>query len=216
MTISTGDEYVITEVQEHADLGWVFFWNSRAFVESGDLSDALGGNGPYLVDRRDGSVHRFGTASSVEKYVKSYTETGDPFAHEVRPPDPRWMPAEERRIVAAEEALGHRFPSGLRERYATNNAGEVMTPGYPTDFPYWTLHPVWDPTSRRSVRKTTNHVVRETESAHEAWGDLLPAGSVVVGSNGTGDLLLLLAGSDEPCWWDHETGQTHPVSTSWQ
>jgi hypothetical protein len=37
----------------------------------------------------------------------------------------------------------------------------------------------------------------------------------VVASNGTGDLLVLPEGSDDPAWWDHETGQLNPVTTDW-
>jgi hypothetical protein len=56
-----------------------------------------------------------------------------------------------------------------------------------------------------------NHIVHETREAHDTIPNL-PAGSVVIAENGTGDLLLLLAHGDEVAWWDHETGQTEPVT----
>jgi hypothetical protein len=45
-------------------------------------------------------------------------------------------------------------------------------------------------------------------------GDL-PAGSVVIAANGTGDLLLLPADRDDVVWWDHETGEIEPVVVNW-
>jgi hypothetical protein len=40
------------------------------------------------------------------------------------------------------------------------------------------------------MARTANQVVGETREAHDAIGDV-PAGSIVVAGNGTGDLLLL-------------------------
>lgn len=37
----------------------------------------------------------------------------------------------------------------------------------------------------------------------------------MVAENGTGDLLVLLPDRSEPAWWDHETGEVHPVRTDW-
>jgi hypothetical protein len=47
-----------------------------------------------------------------------------------------------------------------------------------------------DPSDRRRMARTANQVVGETREAHDAIGDV-PAGSIVVAGNGTGDLLLL-------------------------
>jgi hypothetical protein len=65
------------------------------------------------------------------------------------------------------------------------------------------------------MKRTTNHIVRETEEAHESLQGALPAGTVVVAANGTGDLLVLPPDGDQPAWWDHETGELHPVETGW-
>jgi hypothetical protein len=56
-----------------------------------------------------------------------------------------------------------------------------------------------------------NHIARETEEAQAE----LPDGALVIASNGTGDRLLLLAGGDEPHFFDHETGETRPVEIDW-
>lgn len=54
--------------------GWVFFYNTRRFVETGDLDWALGGNAPLIVDRDSGQVIPTGTARPVEAYVACYRE----------------------------------------------------------------------------------------------------------------------------------------------
>ena len=76
------------------------------------------------------------------------------------------------------------------------------------------LHPVWDDGDRRRAKRTAGHVVRETEEAREAVPDL-PEGAVVIAADGSGDLLVLLEGEDEPRRHDHETGELEPVATDW-
>src|SRR5262245_24620835 len=63
------------DILEH-DFGWVFFWGSN------DPSVLLAGNAPFIVDRKDGSLHLTGTAFPVERYIESYARTGRtyPFA----------------------------------------------------------------------------------------------------------------------------------------
>lgn len=64
---------VLTGDQEFA-VGWVFFYDSERHQESGDLSDAIAGNSPILVDREDGTTVSTGTAHPVERYVEAYSE----------------------------------------------------------------------------------------------------------------------------------------------
>jgi hypothetical protein len=52
--------------------GWVFFYDSRRYVEGGSISDALGGNAPLIVSKRDGAVHVTGTANPVEHYIREF------------------------------------------------------------------------------------------------------------------------------------------------
>jgi Immunity protein 35 len=42
--------------------GWVFFWESKRFLETNKTRDRLAGNAPILVDRIDGEVRVTGTA----------------------------------------------------------------------------------------------------------------------------------------------------------
>ena len=106
------------------------------------------------------------------------------------------FPVGEDRIEEAEGELGRQLPVALRDRLMRDNGGEIEVDGYPGDNPIWYLHPVWDPSDRRRVARTANHIVRETREAHDTIGDL-PAGSIVIADNGTGDLLLVLADDDD-------------------
>jgi len=59
------------------DFGWVFFFNTRAYVETGDINDALGGNGPLIVDRASGQLHEGGTAYPLEHYIRVFKRDGN-------------------------------------------------------------------------------------------------------------------------------------------
>jgi hypothetical protein len=82
----------------------------------------------------------------------------------------------------------------------------------PTAPSEWPLHPVWDASSRETMRLTARHIVRAQQSAHE-WS--VPQGSIEIAENGTGDRLLLMPASDEVFFWDHETGETERVEVDW-
>jgi hypothetical protein len=55
--------------------GWVFYYQSRAYLETPDDSHALVGNGPIVVDRHM-QAHQLGTALSVDEYIAAY-RSGD-------------------------------------------------------------------------------------------------------------------------------------------
>ena len=54
--------------------GWVFFYQAKEYIEMGTLSSMLGGNSPFVVNRKDGSVHPLGTAHSANVYIKEYAQ----------------------------------------------------------------------------------------------------------------------------------------------
>ena len=67
---------VLKESTIECEFGWVFFYGPA------DPSIAVAGNAPFILDRKDGSVHSTGTAYPVEQYVESYARVGRayPFA----------------------------------------------------------------------------------------------------------------------------------------
>ena len=57
---------------------WVFFYNSSKFLETGDISYALAGNAPFIVDKYRGELHVTGTAYSIEFYMDQFEKTNLP------------------------------------------------------------------------------------------------------------------------------------------
>jgi hypothetical protein len=49
---------------EAHELAWIVRWTCREYLRTGNRAFALTGNGPYLVDRVDGSLHRTGVLSA--------------------------------------------------------------------------------------------------------------------------------------------------------
>lgn len=54
----------VAHVERH-ELVWIVSWTSEEYLRTRDPSFMLIGNGPYLVDRLDGSLHRIGVVSAV-------------------------------------------------------------------------------------------------------------------------------------------------------
>jgi len=68
------DTVCITEVLERP-FGWVFYYNSKRFVETGDDKFRRIGNYPVLVDRHSCTLHPTGLGN-IEDYIERYEKTG--------------------------------------------------------------------------------------------------------------------------------------------
>lgn len=66
-------EMVITKVEPHP-LGWVIFYTSRPYHETGDFKFAIAGNAPYLVSHEDGTMIPTGTRPPVEDRIQEAAE----------------------------------------------------------------------------------------------------------------------------------------------
>lgn len=62
---------VDNETKEYK-FGWVFFYQSKLFLETGKIGYALAGNAPIVVTRKDGKVHSTGTALPIERYLAEF------------------------------------------------------------------------------------------------------------------------------------------------
>ena len=68
-----GDELIVVdEATIEKDYGWVFFYTSRRFLETGDICYMVAGNGPIIVDRQNGTMIQLGTALPVKEYIEEY------------------------------------------------------------------------------------------------------------------------------------------------
>ena len=67
---------LLTEHTIERPCGWVFFYTSQRYRDTGESRHAVGGNGPFIVDRNDGSVHQLGTAYPPEQFIDAYETLG--------------------------------------------------------------------------------------------------------------------------------------------
>ncbi len=68
---------LVEEATIEGDFGWVFFYTTRAYLETQDDRYALVGNAPILISRRDGSLHITGTAYPIDFYINNFRRTGN-------------------------------------------------------------------------------------------------------------------------------------------
>jgi hypothetical protein len=54
--------------------GWVFFYDSRRHIQTGNIRDAIAGNAPFVITRADGNVHETGTAQPLEHYLEGFAK----------------------------------------------------------------------------------------------------------------------------------------------
>ena len=66
------DIVIVDDLTIEEDFGWVFFYNSKEFIETGNLSYALVGNAPVIINKYDGTLHETGTASQIGHYIEEY------------------------------------------------------------------------------------------------------------------------------------------------
>ena len=52
--------------------GWVFFYNTKEYLDTGNFSSHLARNRPVMVNKYDGTVTFYGTAYFLEHYIEDY------------------------------------------------------------------------------------------------------------------------------------------------
>jgi hypothetical protein len=68
--LAIDDRYTMTR-----PYGWVFFFNSRKFMQTEHESDAIAGNGPILIMAKSGQVHHFGTSAPFRQQLEEFEQT---------------------------------------------------------------------------------------------------------------------------------------------
>jgi hypothetical protein len=116
------------------------------------------------------------------------------------------LPVSEERIAETEAKVGRRLPEGFRELTKKSNGGASIRIGST----YFDVYAIWDPTDRKSMSRSANHVVRETEAIYRDLGDFLPAGGAVLASNAGGDPLIQLPDGTLVIW-SYRTHKTRPA-----
>ncbi len=118
-------------------------------------------------------------------------------------------PVAENYIEDCESALGVTLPDTYRNAMMNHNGGAVVC-----DDDVWTLHPIWDKSDKKRLKRTVNDVARETDAMSNWTG--WPSNAVCIAANGTGDALIF-SGGPHSCdaavhRWNHETGQTRQIA----
>lgn len=73
--ISDGEAIVLLSDTMTKPYGWIFSYQSKRFLETEDIRYMLLGNAPFLIDNVTGEIKLFGTAYSIEQYLKKYEKT---------------------------------------------------------------------------------------------------------------------------------------------
>ena len=121
------------------------------------------------------------------------------------------FPVDSKYVARTEDKLGVRLPLGYISKMLSNNGGSVATRD-----DRWQLFPIFDDSDKKRLKRTCNDIARETAAAAK-WPQF-PQNAIAIGSNGGGDLLVLLRTQgknrlgDAVFWWDHETGELELVA----
>lgn len=73
------DRYIIVvEETIEKEWGWVFFYTSEKYLQTGELQYAVAGNAPFIVAKENGAIFTTGTAEPIENYISRFEITGSP------------------------------------------------------------------------------------------------------------------------------------------
>jgi hypothetical protein len=73
----TGGCAIMLEQTIDKSYGWIFLFNSKRYLETGDPLEALGGNGPLVVERTDGRVHALGSGQAPDDTIAEFERVHD-------------------------------------------------------------------------------------------------------------------------------------------
>ena len=63
---------IIDDETIEKEYGWVFFYETKEYLKTGDILDTVVGNAPYIVNKYTGEVIETGTAYPIEDYIAEY------------------------------------------------------------------------------------------------------------------------------------------------
>jgi hypothetical protein len=66
---------VVEESTIEEPWGWIFFYQSKKYLETGIFTHRLAGNGPVLVDKMTGEIDFFGSLPSLDAILADYKKT---------------------------------------------------------------------------------------------------------------------------------------------
>ena len=63
---------IIDDETIEKEYGWVFFYQTKEYLKTGNMIDTLVGNAPYIVNKYTGELIETGTANPIEQYIAEY------------------------------------------------------------------------------------------------------------------------------------------------
>lgn len=67
------DPFIVVENRTiEKDFGWVFFYNSKKYLETGASRFRLAGNGPVIVNRQTSNIEFYGSNRPPEEIIRDY------------------------------------------------------------------------------------------------------------------------------------------------
>ena len=67
-----GQARIVREATIAKPYGWIFFYQSKEFLDTGSFSAQLAGNAPIIVNRNTSELRVTGTAKPLEHYLAEY------------------------------------------------------------------------------------------------------------------------------------------------
>ena len=85
-----GEARIVRESTIAKPYGWIFFYQSKEFLDAGIPSAQLAGNAPIIVNRNSFELRVTGTAKPLEHYLNEYEKTLAPIWLQQAPQLPTW------------------------------------------------------------------------------------------------------------------------------
>ena len=63
---------IVSELTIEKDYGWIFFYQSRKYLETGQFNYQLAGNGPVVFERETGGVHHLGSHKHPDELIREF------------------------------------------------------------------------------------------------------------------------------------------------
>jgi hypothetical protein len=63
---------LIKEATIEKSYGWIFKFNSKAFLETGNVMRAFGGNAPFIIEKSTGKIHELWSTSPATEAILEF------------------------------------------------------------------------------------------------------------------------------------------------
>ncbi len=75
------DLIIVDKATIEKPYGWIFSYDSRKFLDTGDFTYSILGNGPIVVDKETMEVRELGGGPYVERFISEYEKNREVNIH---------------------------------------------------------------------------------------------------------------------------------------